>query len=408
MSKPNKQLNSNEVRKFWDTPEERDAQLKSVEKFSVSEQLKERMRWEILGNMVDVNLEDGANYLKLSNEIWNSRKEMESKLAEVDETKFSEWLKSSIRQEIIMNFLTSKNNTLWSIVREKERVKAEEIYWNKVEKEEAKIISDSNKLKPTGNLVWEWNEQTWKISPELKEYRELWKEKVKSYDIKEGDPLNISNEGKKKIIEAVDKMKVNVQIDGDWTRLVEFRLWNKLYRILDLDLSYHINWTNNWEVIEDPDEDNDYDNDKGGFRYEGDEQTFTVTDREKTGVTFNCIEGNDIYEWKDSGLIDYIAKKRREWFHIPSKSEIEDILDKLWEVAGLKEFSMSEKVAMMMYLTWMEWKYYLTSNCPGFHYRKHALDRDTLDCCSEGVRMFSHDSQGNYIKGGFMCMIAYN
>ena len=44
MSKPNKQVNSNEVRKFWDTPEERDAQLKSVEKFSVSEQLRERMR----------------------------------------------------------------------------------------------------------------------------------------------------------------------------------------------------------------------------------------------------------------------------------------------------------------------------------------------------------------------------
>ena len=73
--------------------------------------------------------------------------------------------------------------------------------------------------------------KNFEVSQVLKDSRETWKEKIKWIDD------NI----KEKIVKASEKISVNENIESDWSRLIEFKLWNKMYRILDINLGWYVN-----------------------------------------------------------------------------------------------------------------------------------------------------------------------
>lgn len=162
------------------------------------------------------------------------------------------------------------------------------------------------------------------IPQELKDYREAWKNKKRFID----------NEAKEKIIKVVDKIPVKVEIDSDGSRLVEFKLWNKTYKILDPRLKIH--------------SDDEY------FR---DAEYIFITKRNEW-VELSWMWWDDVDAWENQKLKKYVKEKQRKWLYIPKIEEMENILAELWEVAELDKES--DQIAMLMYLTWMDWDYWLS------------------------------------------------
>ena len=66
-------------------------------------------------------------------------------------------------------------------------------------------------------------EEKERILEEMKNYREAWREKIEG----------ISYVNKEKIIKATKKIPVKIEKDSDGSRLIEFKLWDKTYKIVD-------------------------------------------------------------------------------------------------------------------------------------------------------------------------------
>lgn len=62
--------------------------------------------------------------------------------------------------------------------------------------------------------------------------------------------------------------------------------------------------------------------------------------------------------WGNKPLANYVKEKQREWLHIPSGEEMKELLAELGKGINLSE---SGQVAMLMYLTGMDWSYRLSS-----------------------------------------------
>ena len=168
----------------------------------------------------------------------------------------------------------------------------------------------------------EWNLD---ISQELKESREAWEKNV----------MGISEDTKEKIIKVVDNIPVKVEVDGDGSRLIEFKLKNETYKILDPRLENHT--------------DEEY---RSHVKY----SSFTEIDRDYVELWWMMWDNVD--ERMNEKLKEYVKEKQGEWLHIPKKEEMVVLLNELWEQADLS--LEKDKIAMLMYLTGMDWWYWLT------------------------------------------------
>ena len=195
-----------------------------------------------------------------------------------------------------------------------------------VRDEEANVLwmSESELEKPESELEKPESEESLDVNQELKEYRDLWKRNIK----------NISDDSKKKIIRAVDSIPIKVEVDRDGSRLIEFKLWNKTYKILDPRLEKHT--------------DDEY---RRHLKWS------SVTEIDKDYVKIWWMRGDNVEEWKNEKLKEYVKGKQREWLHISKKQEMHRLIHDLWSMADL--WQTTDNIAMLMYLTWLDWYYRL-------------------------------------------------
>lgn len=146
----------------------------------------------------------------------------------------------------------------------------------------------------------------------LKKSRAEWKEKISG----------ISNESKKNIIKASKKIPLKLTIENNWNRLIEFKLWDKLYKFYDFNI-----WLN---------------------QYQEEYKEFCKNKR------WNPDDDDDF--WPNRTYSE-IQKNEREWFQYPDITKINELLEELWKNAKLS--NKSEELWMFMYLTWMSWEYIL-------------------------------------------------
>ena len=170
-------------------------------------------------------------------------------------------------------------------------------------------------------------ESVWVSNLKLREYRNLWEEKISIDDY----------EIKKEIMEFVEKIKVKVDVDGDWSRLIEFKLWNKTYKILDSKLENHTDDEYRWHL-------------KGS----------SITEIDKDCVKLWWMRGDNVEEWKNEKLKEYVKDKQKEWLHIPSVWEVIQLLEELKKQVNV---SYGEKllISTLMCLIGIDWVYWLGS-----------------------------------------------
>lgn len=160
------------------------------------------------------------------------------------------------------------------------------------------------------------------IPLELKFYRKTWKEKIHWIDDKT----------KEKIIKVAKRIPIKIETDSDWSRLIKFKLWNKMYKILDPELKNHL--------------------DHGGFSYVDYFDTVRVEP-----LFHGCVFQDDGEKWENKKLGKYVKEKQWQWLHIPKWKEMREILQKIGETANLD--NIWDQIAMLMYLTGMDGSYWL-------------------------------------------------
>ena len=170
------------------------------------------------------------------------------------------------------------------------------------------------------------------IPQELKNYRKSWEQNMTHID-------EITED---KIKNAVDKIPLKVSVDKDGSRLIEFTLWNKTYKILDPNLVNHT--------------DNSY---KSHINYNS-------LKKDWIEVAFWWMIWDKVDSWQNQKLKAYVKQKQTEWLHIPKIEEMNQLLNELWQKAWLVK--QDDKIAMLMYLTgmygcyslgtmWLDWYY---------------------------------------------------
>ena len=219
-------------------------------------------------------------------------------LSRIEKSPYSEWLREQMRKEIMDNFYAEMDEF-------KKMPWYEEAQKDHVDEIKSRISINDADLTVQKTVDGLQN---------LKDSRENWKEKIKWYI-----------EPKEKIAEAAEKIPVKVEIDSEWSRLIEFKLWDKTYKILDPILNNH--------------SDSKY------------RSRSIYWDR----VFVLWMQWNDVEKWKNRKLAEYVMSKQQEWLHIPEKGEFMQLLQELWKFANLKEEA--DQVAMLMYLIWMDWNW---------------------------------------------------
>lgn len=219
--------------------------------------------------------------------------------------------------------------------------------WYVESQPESKHLVDNKWTELYKNL--EYSEITWdsELVQNLIDFRKTWKKGIDFYWVRKEEirkiNKNIDNELKEKIVTAANKISVNLEKDKDGSRLIKFKLWAKNYTILDVKIEKH---TNNYYK----------------YDYCWDE------------VVLWWMKSYDVNRWENKELKAYVKEKQREWFHMPKKEEIQLLLKELWKEADINtEYKVrrrgrptptkispeSNQIAMLMYLTGMDWKYWL-------------------------------------------------
>ena len=198
----------------------------------------------------------------------------------------------------------------------------------------------------------------------LRDFREARKEKIQ----------NISDEDKEKIIRAAEKIPVEIEIDNDGSRLIVFKLWNKTYKILDPRLNNHT--------------DNDY-------RW--------IVDVNNNTVLLEWMKWDDLDWRKNNELRKYVKQKESKGLHIAKVEEIKTLLEELWKQAKLcNEWDL---IPMLMYLTWMDWSYWLSM----WDHRKSdskASSRSVLNCDTAYPGLWFRYTYFNDYSNASLCMIS--
>ena len=152
------------------------------------------------------------------------------------------------------------------------------------------------------------------IPPKLKDFRKKWEEEIGLHD-----------SIKKKIINAVNRIQKGAKEESDWSILVEFELWWKRYKCLDVNLKEHSD--SEYLILE---------------KYN--RQTIYE-------INLSWMLWHDTNKRKNRKLAEYIEKQKNDRnMEIPKITFQKKLIYKLWEMAGLS--TMSDKIAMRMYLTW--------------------------------------------------------
>ena len=82
-------------------------------------------------------------------------------------------------------------------------------------------------------------------------------------------------------------------------------------------------------------------------------------------------------EMLDNNLDKYVKEKEKEWLNIATLEDMQELLRELWEEADLDNESSleywwcdarSNQIAMLMYLTGMDWDYWLEEYEHKFHF----------------------------------------
>ena len=203
--------------------------------------------------------------------------------------------------------------------------KVKHIYDWLTEKERQEMFSllQENGKTNTADL-WESNVENTEIPQGLKDYRKAWKDKIRC----------LSDNTKEKIAKVAENIPVKVETDSDGSRLIEFKLWNKTRKILVPKLE-----TNTDE------------------KYFDSEEWEFITKRDER-VQLWWMMWNDVSKWKNEKLKDYVQQKQKEWLHIPSQDEMKILLENLGNQADLDDIE--DEIAMLMYLTGMDWYYWLS------------------------------------------------
>lgn len=195
--------------------------------------------------------------------------------------------------------------------------------WNELsEKEQSELLAtlQQNKKGMNDKIEKDKLPEVLDIPEELKDYRKAWEQRI-----------YFDDDMKKEMIDIINKIPVKVEIDDDGSRIIEFKLWNKKYKILDPKLKNH-----------------------SDDKYFDSEVDYKITRRDER-VTFWWMKWDDIEWWENKKLKKYIKEKKREWLHIAKRKEIKELLEDIWKIAGTN-FE-SYEIAMLMYLTWMDWIY---------------------------------------------------
>ena len=201
------------------------------------------------------------------------------------------------------------------------------------------------------------------IPQELKDFREKWEEKI-----------DLDEDKKKAIIEAVDKIPHKATIESDWSRLLEFELWWKKYKCLDVNLKAH--------------SDSKYLTSKEYNRQKNDE------------VTLWWMMWDDTSERENRELAAYVEEQRNNRdMDIPRIEFQRDLINKLWETAGLTEES--DKIAMWMNFTWNYWYYRLSM---WDNKKSGSQDSRSILECYDNYRNFYYLS--NDRSHASLCLIA--
>jgi len=247
--------------------------------------------------------------------------------------------------------------------------------------EEWKTLSDKEKedlLKMFQEDKME-GEKNSEIPQELRAYREAWKEKIKWLDDKT----------KNKIIKAAEKIPVKVETDSDGSKLVEFKLWNRTYKILNPKLKTHS------------------------------DDKYQYNDGISDVVSLKGMWWDDVDKWENKKLKEYVKEKQSHWFHIPTVEEIMKIVQELRKSADLDfpwektAFSYEwREIAMLMYLTGMYWMYWLSmwtheeSNSQILQRYQWEANSRSLLICKDNGRWLSLKNLDTIDYSANLCMIS--
>ena len=230
----------------------------------------------------------------------------------------------------------------------------------------------NSRLEELGNNENERLLKTLEVPQDLKDFREAWEERIN----------NIANASKEKIIKAAEQIPVKVEIDNDGSRLVEFELWNKTYKILDPKLKTH----SEDKYIYNPD-------------------CYSIKYIDNT-VSLEWMLWDDVTKWKNKKLANYVQEKEKQWLKIATIEDFRWTKDKewllplLWKKAKLD--NEEDQIAMLMYLTWMDWCYWLKDTSTSWATR-------TVLTCTDDNRWFRYGEvliPGVYSWDGLLCLIA--
>lgn len=339
----NKKFRDDLAKEMRDKYKERNEKLEQAEKSSFSSGLKEQMKKEIMDNFTK----------------------------EMDEMKSRPWY-----EEAKKTHLEEIKAKIWVNAAKKEKERLQKEYEEKLARAD-EDIADKNKAYEDAQIAHRWeveqkitknsdNTEDSEIPQELADFREKWKEKIRGID----------DESKEKIIKTAENIPVKVEIDNDGSRLIEFKLWNKTYKILDPKLKTH--------------SDDEY-------KYNPDYHSINRID---DTVFLRWMRWDDVENWENKKLKEYVKEKQWEWLHIAKIEEMKVILNELWKEANLKD--VSDKIAMLMYLTWMDWWYRLSMWNLKYS-NSQASSRSELECI-DSYRLFNcyYDD----IKNASLCMIA--
>lgn len=160
------------------------------------------------------------------------------------------------------------------------------------------------------------------------------KRALTSYRVAWEDAIDyISGETKEKIIKAAKNIPLYMNIDSEGNVWVRFILGNKQWAYMYPEL---INHTDD--------------------KYKHINQ-LNITGRVIVDVNDSSIRQNDIKQWKNKKLKNYVQEMQKKWINIISEEEKSEILSELWKLAKLEKER--DQILMLMYLTGMEWEYWI-------------------------------------------------
>lgn len=228
--------------------------------------------------------------------------------------------------------------------------------WNEDLKSRSEWLNDEQKKTLLEMLQQEKKEkiendvEKLEIPQSLLDFRKKWEEQI-----------DLDKDTKKKIIDAVNEIQKWAKEENDGSILVEFELWWKKYKTLDINLENH--------------------SDEEYISYDNEVRVWWMwLDNTKNRA--------------NRALAKYVDKQRdTRKMKIPTIEFQRDLLDELWVRAGLT--NMSDKIAMWMYLTWNSGHYYIANWDYGRYVTNPTYDvsahMETLACFNyRGSRYFHH------------------